>query len=275
MKLGITSYAYRWAVGGKHPFLSSDFKPIRSLNVFDLIEKVSNLGLGVLQICENMNLDMTVEDYERLGEVAKSRGITLELGTAGMDLPIWNKYVRIADLTGSHLLRVYSQKKEPIDGLVKRIRDFLPVLRDRELTLAIENSSMCLYNSHQLAEIFRQIDDPLVGACIDTANSLGLLERPLETVKVLSPYAVSLHLKDFCIKRETVSGFTIFGVPLGKGMLDVKAVLNTIKESNRDPNILLEQWMERKDDEEETLKEEERWLIESVGFLRSAIWGSS
>lgn len=52
-------------------------------------------------------------------------------------------------------------------------------------------------------------------------------------------------------------------------MVDVKAVLDIIKGSNRDPNILLEQWMERKDSVEETLREEERWLTEGLKFLRS------
>ena len=60
-------------------------------------------------------------------------------------------------------------------------------------------------------------------------------------------------------------------MPLGRGMLDVKAVLNIIKESERDPNIILEQWMDRRDDEEETVKEEERWIEESVRFLRSVL----
>ncbi len=271
MKLGITSYAYRWALGGSHPFLPSEFKIEQPLSVFSLIEKVSNLGLEVLQICENISLEMSTEDYRRVGEFAQNRGITLELGAAGMDLSVLDRYVRIADMTGSRLLRVYPKEAEPIHSLVKRIRGYLPVLGDRGLTLAVENSSLCLYTSRQLAKMLNRIDDPLVGACVDVANSLGLLERPLETVKVLCPHVVSLHLKDFCVKRKSIGGFMAFGVPLGKGILDVNAVLNIIEKSGRDPNILLEQWMDRKANIEETLKEEEEWLTESVIFLRSII----
>ena len=270
MKLGITSYAYRWAVGGDFRF-GEDFKLETPLSVFDLINKVSELRLDVLQICENISFDMAAEDYKRVGKVAEAKGIALELGAAGIDLSILNKYVQIADLTGSHLLRLYPQEREPIERLIEKIRSFLPVLRDRELTFGIENSSLCLYTSHQLAEIFEQVDDPLVGACIDVVNSTGLLEKPLDTIKVLSPYAVSVHLKDYCVERKTIGGYTIFGMPLGKGMLDVKAVLDIIEKSGRNPNILLEQWMERTDSEEETLEEEERWLKESVRFVRSIL----
>jgi hypothetical protein len=270
MKSGISSYAYRWALGGDSRF-GNYFKVSRPIDVFGLMDKVSALGLEVLQICENVDFEMAAEDYEKLGEVAKSEGITLELGDAGIDPYVFNRNVRIAELTGSHLLRLYPVERESLEKLIKKIHDFLPILRDRKLALAIENSSLCLYSSHQLAEIFERISDPLVGACVDTVNSTGRLEMPLETVKALSPYAVSLHLKDFCIKRRNVGGFAIFGVPLGRGMLDVKAVLNIVKESGRDPNIILEQWMDRRDDEEETVKEEERWIEESVRFLRSVL----
>lgn len=145
------------------------------------------------------------------------------------------------------------------------------MLRDHEMKLAIENSSLCLYTSRELSEILSQTDDPMVGACIDVANSLGLLEKPLETVENLAPYALSVHVKDFRIERKSIGGFTIYGVPLGKGMLDVKGVLDIIKKSDQNPNILLEQWMERKENVEETLSEEERWLTESLSFLRSVM----
>jgi len=267
--MGITSYAYQWAVG------TSDFKPGKPLSVFSLIEKASMLGLEVLQICENVNLDVMIKDHEGIVEAAKSKGITIELGAGGMDLSTLDGYVQIADLTGSRLLRAYPQKRESIERMIKRIRRFLPELREREITLAIENSSLCLYTCYQLAEILRRIDDPLVGACVDVANSLGLLENPVETVKVLSPYAASVHIKDFCIERRTGGGFIISGAPIGEGILDVRAVLDIIEKSNRNPNILIEQWMNRRSPEKVTLKEEERWLKKSVEFLRSVLGQSS
>jgi sugar phosphate isomerase/epimerase len=267
MKLGITSYAYRWAVGGD-PRFSNKFKLEKPLSVFDLIDRVSNLKIEVLQICENMDFDTTAEGCKKLLEAAENKSITLELGAASIESKVIKKYMRIANLIEAHLLRVYPLKKEPIKISVERIRGFLPFLRDQKLTLAIENSSLGLYSCHELATMFRMINDPLFGACVDVMNSIRILEKPLETIKVLSPYIVSLHIKDYQIERKDASGFTIFGVPLGKGMLDTKAVLNAIHESNRDPNILIEQFMGLQKDLKTTLYEEERWVKEGIKFLR-------
>lgn len=61
MRLGISSWTYRWAIGGDFRF--GDYFELRKpLNAFGLIDKVSALGLEVLQICENINSDMTAED---------------------------------------------------------------------------------------------------------------------------------------------------------------------------------------------------------------------
>lgn len=193
----------------------------------------------------------------------------MELGTAGLSKPVIERYLNISMLTNVRLIRVYPNEREPISEIVERLRSFSPILRSKELTLAIENSSLCLYTSHQLAEIMRKVNSPHVGACVDVANSIGLLEKPIETVKILSQYAVSLHVKDYRIERNSAGGgFTIYGVPLGKGMLDLKAILKIVKHTGRDPNILLEQFMSQKQNRMETLSEEERWVREGIKYLK-------
>jgi len=270
MRLGVTSYTYRWAVGGDFRF-GDKFRPGKPLDVFGLVDKVSALRLEILQIADNISFDLTAQEYEELGETAKSKGIALQLGAEGISRSVVEKYSQVADLVGSSLLNLYAAKREPVKIVVDRIRGFLPLLRDHKLALTLENEDSGLYSCHELAEIFRQVNDPLVGACIDTMNSAAILENPLETVKVLAPYALCIHLKDFTVKRESVSGFSVFGAPVGKGMLDIKAVLDMIKEAGRDPDILLEQFMGRKGGEGETLKEEERWVKEGIEFVRSVM----
>jgi len=270
MRLGVTSYTYRWAVGGDFRF-GDNFKPKKAVDVFSLVDKVSKLGLEVLQISNNVNIEMISENYTNLGETAKAKGVALQLGAEGVNTIIVSKYAEIADLIGAHLLNVYSTEREPIREVAKRIRGFLPILRDHELTLTLENEDSGIYSCYELAEVLRRVDDPLVGACIDTMNSTVILENPLETVRILTPYAVCLHLKDFNIKRTSVSGFSISGTPVGTGMLNVKTVLTTVKEAGRNPDILLEQFMGKKGNEEKTLDEEERWIKKGIKFIHSIL----
>ena len=267
MRLGLTSYTLRWAVGGDFRF-GDKFRPEKPLDAFDLVDKVSALGLEVLQIADNINLDLTAQEYRRLGEAAKRKGIALQLGAEGISRSVVEKNSHIADLIGCNLLNLYAAKREPVEAIADRVHGLLPLLRDHELTLTLENEDSGLYSCHELADILSQVNDPLVGACIDTMNSAVIIENPLETVKALAPYAVCIHLKDFTVKRESVSGFTVSGTPVGKGMLDVKAVLNMVTKAGRNPDILLEQFMGRRGDEAETLKEEERWVKEGTRFMR-------
>jgi sugar phosphate isomerase/epimerase len=265
MKIGMTSYAYRWA-------LKEECEHNSTLQVIiNILEKASVLGLEVLQICENVDLEMSYEDYEILRKAADDVGMALELGFAGMDRAIIQKHIKIADFLGAHLIRGYPVVRESKKRLIGKIKHFLPSLKDRGLVIALENSSRCLYSSSQLKEIFKSVNDESFGACIDVANSLGILEKPFETVNTLSPYAVSIHLKDFVFRRNTFGGFTIMGVPLGKGMLDIKGVLNAIEKTGRTPNILLEQWIGRRKKVKETIKEEDRCVKESLEHLNSII----
>jgi sugar phosphate isomerase/epimerase len=225
----------------------------------------------VVQICENVDLNLADKELEKLGKTADDLDIKLELGAAGLDMPVLKKCAKMAELTHASLVRVYPTEKEPVPRIVKRIRDFLPVLQTKDLMLAVENSSLWLYASQELAELFEKVDSPFFGACVDVVNSTGLLEKPLETVKILAPYAMCLHLKDYRIQRREVSGFMIFGVPLGKGMLDAKAVLNTLRQTGREPDILLEQFMGKKETVQETIAEEDKWVKEAIRYVRSIL----
>jgi len=270
MRLGVTSYTFRWAVGGDSRFGDS-FKPKRVVDAFGLVGLVSKLGLEVLQIADNMNTELTAQNYRKLRETAEAKGVALQLGASGIDKAVVKRYAEIAELLGVSLLNVYATERQPIGEVVERIRGFLPELRDHQLALTLENEDSGIYTCHELAEILRRVDDRFVGACVDTMNSTVILEHPLDTVKVLAPYAMCLHLKDFVIRRASVSGFSIEGVPVGTGMLDVKAVLDMAKETGREPDILLEQFMGRRGDEEATLEEEVKWVRTGAKFVRSLL----
>jgi len=134
------------------------------------------------------------------------------------------------------------------------------------VVLAIENH--CDLRSTQLADLVRRMDSRWLGVCLDTANSTGQLERPMETVAALGPYVTQLHLKDFAVEKSSI-GYRVAGRILGQGWLDVPAVLAAVMGTGRDPDVLLEQWMEPEGSLEETLAKEQAWVESSLRAARA------
>src|SRR5215475_608337 len=87
------------------------------------------------------------------------------------------------------------------------------------------------WRSAELIELLREVKSPHIGACVDTGNSIALLEPPEETVDALAPFAFTTHLKDMGVE-ESADGFLLSEVPLGSGFLDLPRVLRTLRQAN-------------------------------------------
>ena len=100
-----------------------------------------------------------------------------------------------------------------------------PVARRLGVRLAIENHKD--FETPELLAMLDVIASPQLGVCLDTGNSLALLEDPLEVVRQLAPRTFTVHLKDIAV-RPVEEGFEMAEVPLGQGMLDLPAMISTI-----------------------------------------------
>ena len=88
----------------------------------------------------------------------------------------------------------------------------------------------------------------------------------------LAPWVVSLHVKDFCIRRaDHQMGFVIEGQPAGQGRLDVPWLLDQLRAAGRRPNAILEQWPPPEATIQQTIAKEHAWLQQSVTYLRTLI----
>ena len=101
-----------------------------------------------------------------------------------------------------------------------------PIVEKHRLALAVEN-----HKDQRLAErvaLFRRIGSEYVGACLDTGNSIALLDDPYDTVDALAPFAHSVHLKDQALAPYG-DGFLLADVPLGQGSLDLPKIVKRIR----------------------------------------------
>jgi L-ribulose-5-phosphate 3-epimerase UlaE len=68
---------------------------------------------------------------------------------------------------------------------------------------------------------------------------------------------------------KPVQGYCISGAPLGDGCLNVPRVMESISRFSRNPNILVELWVDQEQTMEVTLQKEEAWVRESVKYVKS------
>lgn len=112
-----------------------------------------------------------------------------------------------------------------------------PVVERLGVRLAIENHKD--WRVDELLGILRRIDCPLVGICLDTGNSIALLEEPHAVVEAYAPHTFTTHFKDMAV-RPAPDGFLLAEVPLGTGMLDLPRMVSLLREQPQRVNLNLE-----------------------------------
>jgi sugar phosphate isomerase/epimerase len=268
MKLGVSSFTFPWAIGG----IESDH-PVE-MEAFQLLEKAHVLGADVLQIADNLPIGhLSEEVLQSLKSAADAFGIALEVGTRGIKKENIERFLAIAQILGSPILRVVIDSKdhEPdIAEICELLQPFAPKFKSANIKLAIENHDRL--TCAEFNEIIDRIGSDWVGICLDTVNSLGAVEAPNTVVPALAPRAINVHMKDFeIIRTNGQMGFTVRGTALGQGRLDVEEVIAAVGGRTREITAVIELWTPRQESYSATVALEDSWASESVAFLRKSI----
>jgi 3-oxoisoapionate decarboxylase len=268
MILGIGSYTFTWAVGVPGHI------PAYPLNEQGLILKARELGVGLIQIADNLPLDkMDDKRIEELVAMAAVSGIILEAGSNRMTADRLEQYIGIAERIGSGILRfvIDGEGYAPhLNEVVAIIKDAEPELKKRNIILALENHDRLL--SREFAGIIERAGTNNAGICLDCANSLGAGEGIREVVETLAPYTVNLHLKEIMIQRKFHRmGFDVEGKPFGKGQLPLEWILSKLTNACR--TAIVELWTPPEENIEDTILKERSWAEQSIRYLRNFIRG--
>jgi 3-oxoisoapionate decarboxylase len=268
MQLGVSSFAFGWAVATPAPPARKAFTA-DSLLDFAIAHRVP-----VIQFGDNLPLhSLDDEALDKLATRARAHGLAIETGARGLTSEHLQRYVAISRQLDARILRfvVDAKKYEPdAANIVAIIREALPALRSADLTLGIENHDR--FPCAKLRQLIDSISDHHVGICLDTANSLGAGEGVREVLLHLAPVCVNLHVKDFAIERvQSMMGFTVSGRALGAGMLPLGETLTAVANSGRCATAVVELWVPPEDDPAATIAKEAAWAITSVDALRSAL----
>ena len=112
-----------------------------------------------------------------------------------------------------------------------------PAVARHNIRLAVENHKDL--RADEFIALLKQVGNDNIGICLDTGNSIALLEDPMEVVETLAPRAFTTHFKDMAME-EYRQGFLLAEVPLGTGILDLRRVLRTVRAANPEIRLNLE-----------------------------------
>ncbi len=119
----------------------------------------------------------------------------------------------------------------------RRLALAVPAAERARIPLALENHKD--WTLDELPALLGEFESEWLGVCLDTGNNLALLDDASEFVKALAPYAVSTHIKDMALAADQ-DGFLLAEVPLGKGQLDIKAIVERIRAARPSTPLTLE-----------------------------------
>jgi 3-oxoisoapionate decarboxylase len=268
MRLGVSSYTYTWAVGVPGSM------PTNPLSANGLVDKAAASGLKLVQIADNLPLERMKEDeLIDLSKYGAAKGVEIEMGGRGLTPEHTINCLEAAKSLNSPILRMVIDGTgyEPdLKSIISVIRELIPEFKSRKIKLAIENHDR--FRAREFEKIVQSAGSEWIGICLDSVNSMGAGEGFEEVSKILLPYTINLHIKDFTIRRISHKmGIIIEGAPAGKGMLKIRDLLNKLYFTNSCQSAILELWTPPEKEIEFTILKEEKWANESLKFLKTII----
>jgi len=267
MKLGINTFTFMWAVG------LEGARPENPLSPSGLLDKARELGVGLVQMGPNLPLEVqSPSEIQDFSQKAQDLGIELEMGTRGLETRTIRRQVELCQQTGSQFIRTVPEiggRIPPLPDLVRQLQRLRPILESEGIRLGLENHNM---PASEMKSAIEAVGSEHIGIVLDTVNSLAVPEGWKEVTRILAPYTMCLHYKDFEVKRVwSMMGFTCSGKPAGSGQLDARWLFNALRASAYDFNVVLEIWTPEQMTIEDSIRMESDWAVESIAFLRSYI----
>jgi len=246
VNMGLVIHSF-WVRGPKP--LAPDFPPLS--DPLDFIAAAAKFGAAGIQI----GLGVRDADYvRRLRQTLEQRQMYLEgvaaLPKTAADAARFDDELRTARDAGVDVVRTVcmngrryetydsaEQFREFADQSWKALQLVEPVAAKYKMQLAVENHKD--WRVDEMLGWLKRLSSEHVGVCLDTGNSIALLEEPHEVVEAYSPWTFTTHLKDMGVE-EYGDGFLLSEVPLGQGFLDLPRVIGALRKARPEVRLNLE-----------------------------------
>lgn len=223
IKLGMDNFAIR-AFGWKGRELV-DYASQQRLDVL-FITDLAALGTDSETGCRELKAYAADKGIEILlgswSICPTSKSFRKDWGTAEEHLA---KGLRLSKAVGSFAFRVVLGAREDRrtpGGIEARIEDTVRVLKSQKslamdlgVKVAIENHAGDM-TATELVSLIQAAGPDWVGANMDSGNAVWTLEDPIESLRILGPYAFTTSLRDSAI-WQTEKGFKVQWTAFGEG----------------------------------------------------------
>ncbi|MGH9584426.1 MAG: sugar phosphate isomerase/epimerase family protein [Bryobacteraceae bacterium] len=119
----------------------------------------------------------------------------------------------------------------------KSIEAAAPLLDRYKIPLGLENHKD--WTADEFTALMKKYSSEYLGVCLDFGNNISLLDDPMEAIKKLAPYAAVTHMKNIDVRRYE-DGFLLSEVVPPDGILDLPAIISTIRSARPQTRFLLE-----------------------------------
>ena len=233
----------------------------------ELLELSAKLGAEAFQLCENTGiLEKSREELSHLRRHAGELGISLEIGISGISQMILEKALQVAAELDARILRaVIDGGKITPEEAISPIETVLPLLDKQGVYLCVENHFR--FTPAEIVKLIKKLNHDKVKVCLDPLNSIARFIGPEESIRLLSSFTKTAHLKDAHIQREG-TGWRIRGTPLGQGQVDLEGYVRALPADLT--SLLLEGWMDPDPGAtpEDTYRKEWDWAEAGMEWMR-------
>ena len=219
-------------------------------DALEVLDYTKKLGAAGLQI----GVDKWTDDFAKQVATAREKlGLYLEgsitLPKEEAEVPHFEATIQRAKEAGATVFRTavggrryelfksYDEFTRFKQKAVRSMQLAAPIVEKQGVRIGVENHKD--FHAAELLEILQKLGSSAFGACIDTGNSIALLEEPMQVVEILAPVAVTVHLKDMAV-QPSPTGFLLSEVPLGEGMLDLQSMVDSVRAASPKASINLE-----------------------------------
>ena len=112
-----------------------------------------------------------------------------------------------------------------------------PIAAKHRVRLAVENHKD--WRIDEMLGWLKRLSSEFIGVCLDTGNSIALLEEPHAVVEAFAPWTFTTHLKDMA-GAEFDDRLLLSEVPLGDGFLDLHRLVATLRKAKPEVKLNLE-----------------------------------